>query len=236
MGATGLRQEKGTKDLRQEEQEGREGMAEQETARAAVWAPLEDLARVEMMASRVVAPAPFAGMVVCSGPGHLGEMESLEKVVTALVARATPGEVAKAMVALVLMEVASLETAETALVALASRQKAATALESRDQAATALEVALASREKAATAMVVLVLTEMEGWVLVVPASREAQEEGTASLVLAPQGRAAMESVAQASLEATAWALVQAPVAAMAMALVAPVALEAPERVLMVKAA
>lgn len=226
MGATGLRQEKGTKDLRQEEQEGREGMAEQETARAAVWAPLEDLARVEMMASRVVAPAPFAGMVVCSGPGHLGEMESLEKVVTALVARATPGEVAKAMVALVLMEVASLETAETALVALASRQKAA----------TALEVALASREKAATPMVVLVLTEMEGWVLVVPASREAQEEGTASLVLAPQGRAAMESVAQASLEATAWALVQAPVAAMAMALVAPVALEAPERVLMVKAA
>lgn len=226
MGATGLRQEKGTKDLRQEEQEGREGMAEQETARAAVWAPLEDLARVEMMASRVVAPAPFAGMVVCSGPGHLGEMESLEKVVTALVARATPGEVAKAMVALVLMEVASLETAETALVALASRQKAA----------TALEVALASREKAATAMVVLVLTEMEGWVLVVPASREAQEEGTASLVLAPQGMAAMASVAQASLEATAWALVQAPVAAMAMALVAPVALEAPERVLMVKAA
>jgi protein required for attachment to host cells len=226
LGATGLRQEKGTKDLRQEEQEGREGMAEQETARAAVWAPLEDLARVEMMASRVVAPAPFAGMVVCSGPGHLGEMESLEKVVTALVARATPGEVAKAMVALVLMEVASLETAETALVALASRQKAA----------TALEVALESREKAATPMVVLVLTEMEGWVLVVPASREAQEEGTASLVLAPQGRAAMESVAQASLEATAWALVQAPVAAMAMALVAPVALEAPERVLMVKAA
>jgi hypothetical protein len=226
LGATGLRQEKGTKDLRQEEQEGREGMAEQETARAAVWAPLEDLARVEMMASRVVAPAPFAGMVVCSGPGHLGEMESLEKVVTALVARETPGEVVKAMVALVLMEVASLETAETALVALESRQKAA----------TALEVALESREKAATPMVVLVLTEMEGWVLVVPASREAQEEGTASLVLAPQGRAAMESVAQASLEATAWALVQAPVAAMAMALVAPVALEAPERVLMVKAA
>jgi hypothetical protein len=51
--------------------------------------------------------------------GHLGETESLAKVETAL-----PG---KAMVAPVLMEMASLETAETALVALASREKAATA-------------------------------------------------------------------------------------------------------------
>ena len=152
LGATGLRQE---------EQEGHGGMAEQETARAAVWAALEDLARVEM-ASRVVALVPFAGMVVCLGPGHLGEMESLEKVVTTLASRATPGEAAKAMVALVLMEMASLEKAETALVALASQEKAA----------TAMEVTLASPEKAATAIVVLVLTEMEEWVRVVPASRE----------------------------------------------------------------
>ena len=70
---TGLRQEEGTTELRQDEQEGHGGMAEQETARAAVWAALEDLARVEM-ASRVVALVPFAGMVVCLGPRHLGEM------------------------------------------------------------------------------------------------------------------------------------------------------------------
>lgn len=120
--------------------------------------------------------------------GHLGETESLAKVETAL-----PG---KAMVAPVLMEMASLETAETAL------------------------VALASREKAATARVVL-----EEWVLVVP---EPREEGTASLVLAPQGMAAVMAsvVSQASLEATAaWALAQAPAA-----------LEAPEWALTVKAA
>jgi hypothetical protein len=57
---------------------------------------------------------------------------------------------------------------------------------------------------------------------------EPREEGTASLVLAPQGMAAVMAsvVSQASLEATAaWALVQAPAA-----------LEAPEWALTVKAA
>lgn len=128
MGATGLRQVGTAEGLRQGVRDAHEEMVEQETARAAVQAPMEDLmARVEM-ASLVVAPAPFAGMVVCLGPGHLEEMESLEKVVTALAAWATPGKAAKAMVALVLMEMASLETAETALVDLASREPAATAL------------------------------------------------------------------------------------------------------------
>ena len=129
-----------------------------------------------MMASLVVAPAPFvSGTVVCLGPGHLEEMESLEKVVTALAAPVMLGEVAKAMVALVLMEMASLEKAETALVALASREQAgmelAVALASREKAATAMVVALASGEKAGTAMVVLVLTEMDEWVRVVLAPR-----------------------------------------------------------------
>lgn len=47
--------------------------------------------------------------------GHLGETESLEKAETALAVRATPGEAAKAVVAPVLMEMASLETALVAL-------------------------------------------------------------------------------------------------------------------------
>lgn len=65
LGTTGLRrEEEGETELRQEEQEGHAEVAEQESARAAVcWAPLEGLAGVEM-ASRVVAPPPFAGVVV----------------------------------------------------------------------------------------------------------------------------------------------------------------------------
>ena len=119
------------------------------------------------------------------GAGTPEGTESLAKVETDLAA--------KAMVAPVLMEMASLETEETAL------------------------VALASREKAAMARVVL-----EEWVLVVP---EPREEGTTSLVLAPQGMAAVMAsvVAHASLEAMEAQMVQAPAAVMAQA-----ALEAPE--------
>lgn len=55
MGATGLRQE---------EQGDHCEVVVREAARAAVWAPLEDLAQVEEMASWAVALASFSGMVV----------------------------------------------------------------------------------------------------------------------------------------------------------------------------